>query len=105
MIRCLINKSTRNESGFLELRSVPLERMRRKMSKVFSVFLLHFMSRSGCGNVEKSGRFFAGLFQALEGSDAVCRFPHARHFHSRFARLVVCALALARLGCANGSGQ
>jgi hypothetical protein len=68
-------------------------------------FIENISSRSGCGNVEKSGGFFAGLFQALEGSDAFCRFPQARHFHSRFARLVVCPLAFARLGCANGSGQ
>jgi enterochelin esterase-like enzyme len=34
-----------------------------------------------CGNVGKSGRFLAGLFQAAEESRAFGGFPQMRHFH------------------------
>ena len=34
-----------------------------------------------CGNVGKSSRFLARLFQAAVGIRAFCGFPRTRHFH------------------------
>jgi hypothetical protein len=38
-------------------------------------------SRRACGNVGKSCRFLAGLFQAAEGIRVFGGFPQMRHFH------------------------
>jgi len=53
------------------------------MRPEFMVFILNIgkITNRACGNVGKSCRFLAGLFQAAEGSRAFCGFPQLRHFH------------------------
>jgi hypothetical protein len=50
---------------------------------VFSGFILNVLkiTSRACGNVGKSSRFLARLFQAAVGIRVLCGFPRARHFH------------------------